>query len=151
MDELATHNTDNTIPIPTHSTSTSPLLTTILSDMTASMSPLQLLYTTIKLVQQDTSLKRFSGEEQAYSASTLLQHCDDAMSNSNITTKPEKIAFVRSQLFLIPVTVVGCLQIVLMKHYCIITMQNFFTIFRKTLDLHEIWILFSGLFAWLRH
>lgn len=54
--------------------------------------------TTIKLLHQEPSLRRFSGEDTSYSALAFIQQCEDAMRNSNVTSSADKISFVRSQL-----------------------------------------------------
>ena len=53
---------------------------------------------TIKLLHQDPSVKKFSGEDDTYTALQFLQACEDQMVNTNITTGADKISFVRSQL-----------------------------------------------------
>ena len=101
--------------------------------MTASMSNPQ-PPSIIKLLQQDPFSKRYSGEEQVYSASTFSQQCDDAMSISNITNRPEQIAFVRS---LVPDTHVSRM----MSENCfnVVLLQNDYTQFCNNFE--SLWIL----------
>ena len=56
------------------------------------------LGTTIRLLHQDPSVKRFTGNDPTYSALSFLEACEDCMVSSNICSDADKISFVRSQL-----------------------------------------------------
>ena len=94
--------------------------------------------TTIKLLHQEPSLKRFSGEDSAHSPLIFLQQCEDAMRNSSIVEDVDKISFIRSQL------VHDSLASVMMRANCFNTSvigcsytkfkENFLTTFGTTQD-----------------
>lgn len=71
------------------SQSSSPASTPALSSATAP---------TIKLLHQEPSLKRFSGDDPSHSPLVFLQQCEDCMRGSSITQDVDKISFIRSQL-----------------------------------------------------
>lgn len=52
----------------------------------------------IKLLHQDPSLKKFSGDDPNYSAITFLQQCEDSIKNSSVTQDGDKISFIRSHI-----------------------------------------------------
>lgn len=85
-------------------TSTTATLASTVSSIATGTSPIISLPTsspgsvTIKLLHQDPSIKKFSGDDVAYTALQFLQACEDQMVNTNITTGADKISFVRSQL-----------------------------------------------------
>lgn len=83
--------TDTSVPTSSTNTMTTTTSTNTMST-TTSVSPC------IKLLHQDPGLRRFSGEDPMYSASSFIQQAEDAMRNSNVTTNADKISFVRSQL-----------------------------------------------------
>ena len=93
---------------------------------------------TIKLLHQEPSLKRFSGEDSAHSPLTFLQQCEDVMRNSSIVEDADKISFIRSQL------VQDSLATVMMRANCFNTAvigcsyakfrENFLTTFGTSQD-----------------
>ena len=60
--------------------------------------PANMSLPTIKLLHQDPSIKKFSGEDDTYTALQFLRACEDQMVNTNISTGADKMSFVRSQL-----------------------------------------------------
>lgn len=54
--------------------------------------------TVIKLLHQELGLKKYSGEDLAYSALTFFDSWDDTILNTNVTSDADKTAFVRSEL-----------------------------------------------------
>ena len=81
-------------------TSTTPSVTPLISTTPGPVTsfPFNMSLPTIKLLHQDPSIKKFSGEDDTYSALQFLQACEDQMVNTNISTGADKISFVRSQL-----------------------------------------------------
>ena len=88
LDDMTTPVTTPDLPSTSSTTTTT---TTTTATTTTNM-------TTIKLLHQDPSLKRFSGEDPLHSPLIFLQQCEDVMSNSNVTNDTDKISFIRSQL-----------------------------------------------------
>ena len=96
----ATTTTTVASTVPTTATSTNPAalpITTAMTGLTSS-SVFNLTSPTIKLLHQDPAIKKFSGEDDRYTALQFIQACEDQMVNSSITTGADKISFVRSQL-----------------------------------------------------
>lgn len=52
----------------------------------------------LKLLPTEASVRRYSGEDEGYTARTYLKTCEDIMRNAGTTAPAEKIAFVRSRV-----------------------------------------------------
>ena len=52
----------------------------------------------LKILPTEASVRRYSGEDEGYTARTYLKTCEDVMRNAGTTAPAEKIAFVRSRV-----------------------------------------------------
>ena len=101
MTSISTNMTPTTTTMTTTTITSASTISTIATGTMPSVLPLPTTTPgpfTIKLLHQDPSIKKFSGEDDTYSALQFLQACEDQMVNTNIATGADKISFVRSQL-----------------------------------------------------
>ena len=63
-----------------------------------SSSPVPTNQTLLKVLPTESSVRRFTGEEDGYAARTYLKACEDVMRQAGTTSSADKIAFTRARV-----------------------------------------------------